>query len=281
LVVGRYEFSQALTPEARLPTTVTNADDGQEATAVCTLFAVAKKEVPAASGTEVADEDIVGAKAGAKELRAIGLPEVEEDVLGRGLMTRGHHVEPLDRIGFIAGAKFLEPFRGFGKLGKELGGDFSTNFVAAAADGRANAGEEIRRLGFKVHLHLADCLDRDAGQRAAPAGVNGSDGMLFGVNEENGDAVSGLYAQEKPGAVSGQGITPARFGGHGVEKMDHVGMDLPEGNELEIGCAKGRLEKAAVLKDVFFPVPLTEAEIENSFAVQLADTAELGAEAVN
>ena len=81
------------------------------------LLAIAEEEVAAAGGTEIADEDVWGAEARAEELGAIGFTEVEEDVFRRGLVARGHHVEPLDGIGFVASAEFIEPFRGLGKLG--------------------------------------------------------------------------------------------------------------------------------------------------------------------
>ena len=258
-----------------------HADDGEEASALGSLFSEAEKEVAAAGGAEVADKNVSGEQAGAKKLGTICLAEVEEDVLGRGLVARGHHVEPLDGIGFVACAEFVEPIGGLGELREKLAGDFRADFVTAAANGWADRGEQVGRFCFEVHLHLADSLDHDACQGAAPAGVNGGDSALFRVHEENGDAVGSLDAQEKAWAVGCGGISAARLGGHGVEKMDNVGMDLLERDELKIGCAKGGLEKAAVFKDVFFGIPFGETEIENAFAVQLADTAKFGAEAVN
>ena len=41
------------------------------------------------------------------------------------------------------------------------------------------------------------------------------------------------------------------------------------------------MEKAAVFEDVFFGVPFGKTEIENFFAVQKADAAGAGAEAVD
>jgi len=190
------------------------------------FLAVAEEEVAAAGGTEIADEDVRGAEAGAQELGAIGFAEVEKDVLGRGLVAGGHPVEPLDGIGFVAGAKFVEPLGGFGELGKKLGGDFGAHFVAAAADGWADGGKEVGGVGFVLHLHFADGLDDDAGEGAAPAGVDGDDGALFRVYEEDGDAVGGLDAEEETRTVGGGGVSLAGFGGWGVEKMNDVGVDL-------------------------------------------------------
>jgi hypothetical protein len=43
--------------------------------------------------------------------------------------------------------------------------------------------------------------------------------------------------------------------------MDDVGVDLLEGDELEIVGPEGGLEAAAIFEDVFAGVPIGEAEI--------------------
>jgi hypothetical protein len=64
--------------------------------------------------------------------------------------------------------------------------------VPTSADAGADGGQEVAWVGAEVHLHFADGFGGDAGQGAAPAGVDGGDGASFGVNEEDGDAVGGL-----------------------------------------------------------------------------------------
>jgi len=257
-----------------------DADDGEEAAALGAFFAIAEEEIAAAGGAEIANEDVGSAEASTEKLGAIGFAEIEEDILGRRLVAWGPHVEPLDGIRLVAGAKFVEPFGGFGELGLKLGGDFGADFVATAADGRADGGEEVRRLCAEVHLHLADGLDDDALEGAPPAGMNGCDGALFGVDEENRNTIGGLDAQEEAGAVGGGGVATARSVGCGVEKMDDVRMDLLEGDELEAGCAEGGLKAEAVLENVFPAVPCGEAKIENFFAVLIRNAAGPCAEAV-
>ena len=132
-------------------------------------------------------------------------------------MAGRHHVEPLDGIGLVAGAEFVKPFRSFGELGEELSGDFRADFVAATANGGADSGEEVGGLGFEVHLHLADGFDDDASESAAPTSVNGGDGALFGVNEEDGNAVGGLDGEEQAGAVGGGGVALANAGRSGIK----------------------------------------------------------------
>jgi hypothetical protein len=90
-----------------------------------------------------------------------------------------------------------------------------------------------------------------------------------------------LDGKEKAGAVGDGGVSAARFGGCGVEKMDDVGMDLFQRNEFEVRCAEGGLETAAVFEDAFLAIPFGKTEIENFFAVQKADAAGARAEAVD
>jgi hypothetical protein len=257
------------------------ADDGHEATRKSALFAVAEEKIPAAGGAEVADKDILGAEAGVEELSAIGFFQIKQDIFRRALMARWHHVEPLDGIGFVTGAELIKPFGRIGKLRLKLDGDFGADFVAAAADGRADGGEQVSRIGSELHLHFPDGFDDDAGKRAAPSGVNGSHRALLGINEEDGNAISGLYAEEQSRAIRSGGIAPAWLGGSGVQKMDDVGMDLLERNEFEVGRAEGGLEAAAVFEDILASVPIGEAEVQHFLAIQRGDAAGAGAEAVD
>ena len=141
-------------------------------------------------------------------------------------MAWGHHVEPLDGVGLVAGAEFVEVGGGVGELGEELGGDFGTDFVAARADAGADGSEEIAGVGAEVHLHFADGFGSDAGKGAAPASVNGGDGAFFGVDEEDGDAVGGLDGEEEAGAVGDAGVAATRIRWGGVEEVDYIRMEL-------------------------------------------------------
>ena len=190
------------------------------------FFAVTEEEVAAAGGAEIADEDVGGTEASAEELGAICFTEIEQDVFRRWLVARRHHVEPLYGIGLVAGAEFVEPLGGFGKLRLKLGGNFGADFVAAATDGRADGGEEVSGLAAELHLHLADGFDDDALERAAPTGMDGSDGAFFRVDKEDRDAIGGLHAEKEAGTVGDGSVATARLCGRGVEKMNDVGVDL-------------------------------------------------------
>ncbi len=196
-------------------------------------------------------------------------------------MAGWHPIEPLNGIGLVAGAEFVEPLWSFGKLGKELGGNFGADSVAAAADGGADGGEEVGGLSLEVHLHFADGFGDDAGQGAAPAGVDSGDGAFFRVDKENGNAIGGLDGQEQTGAVSDGGVSLANLSKWCVEEMDHVGVDLLQGDEFHVGDTEGGLEAATVFEDVFVGVPFCETEIKNFWAVLTADAAGFGAETMD
>jgi len=117
------------------------------------------------------------------------------DVFGRRLVAGGLHVEPLERIGLFPGAGFIEVVAGIGELGGEFGDEVGGDFVAAGTDGRTDSGQEIGGFAAELELHTADGFLGDAGEGAAPAGVNGGDRALFWVDEQNRNAIGGLDAE--------------------------------------------------------------------------------------
>jgi hypothetical protein len=245
------------------------------------LAAVAEEEVGVAGGAKVADVNIFGEQAGGEELRTVGFAEIEMNVFGRGLVAGRLHIEPLEGIGFFAGERLIEIVGGIGELGGEFGDEIGGDFVAARTDGRADGGEKIRRVAAKFELHAADGFLGYAGERAAPAGVNGGNGAFFGIDEQDGDAISGLNGEKKAGAIGGGGIAGAGIRGALRENVDDVRMDLLERNEIKSRGAEGGLEFATIGEDVFASVPFHKTEVENFFRIERTDAAGAGAEAVD
>lgn len=196
-------------------------------------------------------------------------------------MARRHPVEPLERIGLIAGAEFVKPILGLGKLGKKLGGNFRAYFVAAWADGRADCGDHVGRFGAVFELHAAERFHRDAAQGAAPAGVNRGNHAIPGVDQEDGDAIGGLDGEEQTGFGGGGSIAFARVGRTVSEGANQVGMKLAQRNELQLFSADSFPEPAAIFEDVFSRVPIHETEIQDGPTIDLADAAGTSAETVN
>jgi len=143
---------------------------------------MAEEQAGVAGGAEVADVNIFREKARGHELRAVGFTKIETDFLRRRLVAGRLHVEPLEWVGLIARAGFIEEVGGIGELGGEFGDKVGGDFVAAGADGRTDGGEEIGGLAAKFELHLADGFLGDAGERSTPARVNRGNGPFFWID---------------------------------------------------------------------------------------------------
>lgn len=259
----------------------TEGDGGHEAAGGGTFFAVGEEEVGATGGAEIDGVNVLRAETGGQELGTIGFAKVEKDAFGGRLVARRHHIEPLDGVGFVAGAKLLEVGGSVGELREKLRGDFGTDFVTATADARADGGEDVARICAEMHLHLADGFGGDASKSATPARMDGGDGALFRIDEEDRDAVGGLHGEEKARAIGDGGVATAGIEWGVVKEMDDIGMDLLERDEGKVGSAKGGLEAAAIFEDVFARVPVGEAQVEHFCVFQGRDTAEAGAEGVD
>jgi len=128
--------------------------------AVGEVFAAAVGETGA--GCAVADGGDGGRfEAGVQELAAVGFPEV--------------HVELGGAVG--------EELGGVGELAFELVADFRADGETAGADGGADGGDEVLRAGTEVAAEGVDAVLDDAGEGAAPAGVEGGDGVGAGVGD--------------------------------------------------------------------------------------------------
>ena len=241
---------------------------------------MAEEEIGVAGGAEVADVDIFREQAGDRELRAVGFAEIEVDIFRRRLVAGRLHIEPLQRIGLFARARFVKVVRGIGKLGGKFGDEVGGDFIATRANRRTDGGEEIGRLGAEFELHAADGFLGDAGEGAAPTSVNGADRAFFRIDEEYRHAIGGLDAEQKAGAVCGGSVTFAGAGGGLWKNANHVRMDLFQRNKFEVACPNGGLKQAAIFDDVFAGVPFREAEIEDFFGFERANPAGTSAEAV-
>jgi len=210
------------------PCLFANSNHRHEAAGESAFAAVAEKEVGAAGGAKAAGEDVLRAQAGGEELRAVGFGKIQVDIARRGLVARGRHAQPLQRIGLIAGARLIEIAGGVSELRGEFGYEVGADLVTAGADGGAESGEEISRLAAKFEAQAADGLFGNAGERALPTGMNGGDGALFGINEKNRDAIGGLHGEKQAGVIRGRGVALAGVGGRGGEEANYVGVNLLE-----------------------------------------------------
>ncbi len=195
-------------------------------------------------------------------------------------MAGGHHVEPLDGVGLVAGAEFVEVVGGVGELGEELGGDFGADFVAAGADAGADGGEEVARVGAEVHLHFADGF---GGMRARvprqPAWMAAM-ARFLGSTRRMGTQSAVWMARRRPGRLVM--VASPRQGSDGaVSKSGLRRSGIVLGRRAGDRGAGGGLEAAAIFEDVFAGVPVGEAEIQDLFVFEWGDAAGAGAEGVD
>ena len=174
---------------------------------------MAEQEIGVTGGAEVTCEDAFRLHTGSKQLRAVRFSKIEADVFRRRLMARRHHIEPLERVGFIAGTRLVEIVVGIGELRREFTDKVGGDFVAAGADGWAYGSEEIPRLAAELILKASDGFLRNASERAAPTSMNRGDDMLLWINEENGNAIGSLHAEQKTRDVRKGGVAFRRIGG--------------------------------------------------------------------
>ena len=184
-------------------------------------------------------------------------------------MARRHHGEPGKRIGIFARSKHVEGAVEPGFRAGELRGKFLhhiwTHFVAASTDAGANRGDNFRGPRGKFHLHATEHFCGNAGEGAAPSGVNGGDGAMARINEQDGDAVGGLDGEEQAGRGRGDSIAFRRISRRFEDDMRDVGMDLLQGDERRFSMAERARKTAAIFLDALTAIPIRIAEIQDLF----------------
>lgn len=262
--------------------------------------AVAEKQIGAAESTEFGDEDVFRRDARFRKHSSISSLQIELAARRRRLVAGRHHGEPRKWIRIFAGSEGVEgTFKPRARL-RKLRGEFldnvGTDFITALTDARADGGENVGRSRREFHLHAAQRFCGDARDCAAPSGVNGGDGAMTRIDEQNGNAVGGLNREKQAGRAGGEGVAFSGIVGLGGSRGDDVcdvGMDLAQCDERKFRIAKRFGEAAAVFVNAFATVPFGVAEIQEFSLARLigarpgsrrfenADTASASAEAVN
>ena len=262
---------------SRLP----DANDRHEAAGAGAFAAVTEEEVRVAGRAEAAGENVLRAQASGNELRAVGSGEIEMHIAGRGLVARGHHVEPLQGIGLFACSRLIKVFGRIRELRGEFSDELRAHFIAARSDGGAERGQKIGGLASKFEPHAANSFFGDPGKCTLPARMNGSYSAFLGIDNDDWDAIGRLHGKEQTGAIGGGGVAFARVCRRGGKQVDGVGMNLLERREGKFLSAKRGLQKAAVFVNVLACIPFHDAEIEDGLAIKDADAAGARAESVN
>lgn len=259
----------------------TEANDGEQAAGAGAFFAVAEEEVAAAGGAKFAGENILFAEARGEKLGAIGFAQIEMHGFGRRLMAGGVHVEPLEGIRLVASARLVEIVRSVGKLRGELSDQFGADFIAAWSDGGTNCSQQIGGAAGEFALHDTDGFLSDASKSAAPTRMNCGNGAFARIDQQDRNAIGGLNGEKQAWVCGGGSIANASGIRRSVKNLDDVGVDLFQGSHAERFGTNGILEGGAIFFHVFARVPVGEAQVQNTLAVQGTGTAFPGAEAVN
>ena len=167
------------------------------------------------------------------------------------------------------------------------GGHIVVRFKAALADGRAQGAEQILRFRAEGIVHGQGGFGRQTRRHAPPARVNGPNGPVHRVIEQNGAAVGGKDHQRKTGAIGDESVHIRIVPGEkkalaGVlvrDLADILRMGLLGENGALRRHAYGGAEASVVLPDIFVAVSPADAQVQ---AVPRggADTAQTGGEAV-
>ena len=159
-------------------------------------------------------------------MRAVCLAKIEANIFWGRLVARRGHVEPLNGVGLVAGARLVEIIVGIGKLRGEFGDKLDADFVATRTDGRTERGEKVGRFAAEFELHAANGFLSDASESASPTSMDSSDYAFFGIDEENGNAIGSLDAEQETRGVCEGGVALAGLGDGLRKKMNEVGVDL-------------------------------------------------------
>ena len=209
--------------------------------AVAEIFAAAVAET-GAGGALADDGDGRGGEAGVEELVVVGFPEVEVDlrtevgVAGSASGKEKHGIFFANGVGVV---DLGEQLRSVGELTFERVADLLADGEAAGTDGWSDGGDEVLGTGAELVTEGTDTPLDNPGQGAAPASVEGSDGVGAGVGDEHGDAVGSEYAKEKVWVASEEGVAAKkRFAiggdereGCGVNSADDAGVALANSDE--------------------------------------------------
>ena len=196
-------------------------------------------------------------------------------------MARRLHVEPLEGIRLFTRARLVEIVGSVGELRGEFAYEVGSDSVTTRTNRRADGGQKIGGLAAELELQTADSFFGDAGEGAAPAGVDCGKSAIFRIDEEYRHAIGGLDGKEEAGTVRGGSIAFRNVGRRLGEHTNYVRVDLLERDQFEIGGTDGGLKQAAIFEDVFAGVPFHEAEVKNFFGFERANAAGAGAETVD
>ena len=128
-------------------------------------------------------------------------------------------------------------------------------------DAWTNRGLQIPGLRTEVPAHLSHSLFDDAFRRASPTRMKHADGAALGINENDGETIGGLNAEQQTRRCRDQAIAGKLRFRLRVDESDDVRMNLPQRDQRPRLCPRTKLaqKSSAVALDCGFGVILCES----------------------
>lgn len=145
------------------------------------LTPIGEEQIGFAGCTTSAVIDVFRGKTCRLKLPAIGLRQIE-------------HLLSLHRF----------PFR---KEGCKTVGYVFSHFVTAGANARSDSGVDIGRSDAKRVYQAVHCAFRYSGGSSPPTSMNGGDGMMNGIDQQNRHAIGGADADTAMGFIGDERVS--------------------------------------------------------------------------
>jgi hypothetical protein len=108
------------------------------------------------------------------------------------------------------------------------------HLVTTWANGRPQRRKEMAWLAADFELHAPNRFLRYTAEGPTPACVDRSNSSFFRIDEENWDAVCRLHGEEQTGTIRRGGIPAARRRRGSGEKVNDIGVNLLQGDEVKV-----------------------------------------------
>ncbi len=87
--------------------------------------------------------------------------------------------------------------------------DVGSDLITAVTNARPDGGVDIRGSSTELTSHLFDCGFNYFSSGPAPAGMNGRDGAVAAIEQQDGNTIRGSNADALPNLVRDQSIALA------------------------------------------------------------------------
>lgn len=163
-------------------------------------------EILVALGTDASEINSAGVHSGSYRLAPVDFPQVKISRL-RGVTQN-----------CVIFAKFCS--------------DFRADLIATFSDTRSNGDMQILRAGGEPALHFGYGAGGDLPRRASPAGMNGGDGAMHGIDHEQRNAIRCFDPYEATRGVLQKSVAITQEAGAAARDYYGIGVNLVQGGKI-------------------------------------------------